>query len=297
VLEPTSGGDKRAIMDAIRSLQPEGVTNAEAGLRLGYKVASRAYNSEAVNRVILCSDGVANMGDTGAGSIWESVEKYARDGGITLAAIGFGMGNYNDVLMEQLADHGNGFYAYVDNINEARRLFVQNLTGTLQVIAMNAKVQVDFNTDVVERYRLVGYENRAVADDQFRDNSVDAGEIGAGHSATALYEIKLKPDAGGRIATVYLRWQDPDTKEVVELSRDFDTGQMSESFQDAAPRFQWSVVVAEYAEILRQSYWAQNSNPGDVLDQARRVSELLPEDRDVSEFVDLVRQANRLSDP
>ena len=297
VLEPTSGGDKRAIMDAIRSLQPEGVTNAEAGLRLGYKVASRAYNSEAVNRVILCSDGVANMGDTGAGSIWESVEKYARDGGITLAAIGFGMGNYNDVLMEQLADHGNGFYAYVDNINEARRLFVQNLTGTLQVIAMNAKVQVDFNTDVVERYRLVGYENRAVADEQFRDNSVDAGEIGAGHSATALYEIKLKPDAGGRIATVYLRWQDPDTKEVVELSRDFDTGQMSESFQDAAPRFQWSVVVAEYAEILRQSYWAQNSNPGDVLDQARRVSELLPEDRDVSEFVDLVRQANRLSDP
>ena len=296
VLEPTRGDDRRAILDAIQSLQPEGVTNAADGLRLGYQVASEAYNSEAVNRVILCSDGVANVGDTGAGSIWETIANYASDGGITLATIGFGMGNYNDVLMEQLADHGNGFYAYVDTIAEARRLFVQNLTGTLQVIAMDAKVQVDFNTDVVERYRLVGYENRAVADDQFRDNSVDAGEIGAGHSATALYEIKLRPEASGKIATVYLRWQDPDTKAVVEMSRDFETGQMAESFQDAAPRFQWSVVVAEYAEILRKSYWAQNSTPGDVLSQARRVSDLLPEDRDVSQFVELVRRANQLSD-
>jgi Ca-activated chloride channel family protein len=198
--------------------------------------------------------------------------------------------------MEQLADHGDGFYAYVDTIAEARRLFVQNLTGTLQVIARNAKVQVDFNPAVVARYRLVGYENRAVADDQFRDNRVDAGEIGAGHSSTALYEIKLQPEASGRIATVYLRWEDPDTHQVVELSRDFETGQMAESFHASAPRFQWSVVVAEYAEILRGSYWAQDSSAGDVLVQARRVSDLLPEDQDVSEFVELVRQANRLAD-
>ena len=296
VLEPTSGGDKHSILNAIQSLQPEGVTNAADGLRLGYKIASKTYNSEAVNRVILCSDGVANVGKTGAGSIWESIEKYAREGGITLATIGFGMGNYNDVLMEQLADNGDGFYAYVDTIKEARRLFVEKLTSTLQVIALDAKVQVEFNPDVVERYRLVGYENRAVADDQFRDNSVDAGEMGAGHSATALYEIKLKSGARGKIATVALRWQDPDTREVVEMSQDFETRQMAESFRDADAHFQWSVIVAEYAEILRDSYWARGSNAGDVLDQARRVSDLLPEDADVSEFVDLVRQANRLAD-
>jgi len=296
VLESTSGKDKRSIMRAIQSLQPEGTTNAAAGLRLGYQTASENFNSEAVNRVILCSDGVANVGKTGAGSIWESVQKYAREGGITLATMGFGMGNYNDVLMEQLADNGDGSYAYIDTIDEAKRLFVDNLTGTLQVIAMDAKVQVEFNQDVVERYRLVGYENRAVADDQFRDNSVDAGEIGAGHSATALYEIKLRPEAWGKIATVSLRWKDPDTKEVVEMSQDFETRQMAENFRDADAHFQWSVIVAEYAEILRGSHWAQGSNPGDVLEEARRVSNLLPEDVDVTEFIDLVRQANRLSD-
>lgn len=294
VLEPTSGDQKHAILDAVYSLHPEGVTNAADGLRLGYRVASQAFDSEGVNRVILCSDGVANVGDTGAGSIWESIEHYARDGGITLATIGFGMGNYNDTLMEQLADHGDGFYAYVDTVDEARRLFVQNLTSTLQVIAMDAKVQVEFNPQVVERYRLVGYENRAVADNQFRDNSVDAGEIGAGHSSTALYEIKLHQGAQGRIATVYLRWKDPDTQAVVELSQDFATGQMAADFHQADPYFQWSVIVAEYAEVLRESYWAQGSSLQDVRREAERVGEYLGEDPDVQEFVDLVRKASQL---
>ncbi len=295
VLEPTRGDDQRAILRAIRSLQPEGSTNAEAGLRLGYKMASRAFNSEVINRVVLCSDGVANVGATGAGSIWEEIERYAREG-ITLTSVGFGMGNYNDVLMEQLADNGDGFYAYVDDINEAERLFVDNLTSTLQVIAMDAKVQVEFNPEVVARYRLVGYENRDVADEDFRDNEVDAGEIGAGHSVTALYEIKLYPEAEGRIATVYLRWQDPDTGEVVELSQDFNTDEMEREFEYADPYFQWAVIVAEYAEVLRESYWAQESDIGDVLSQARRVADELPRDPDVDEFLDLVRAANRFAD-
>lgn len=296
VLESTSGEDKEAILNAIHSLEPEGVTNAADGLRLGYQLASENRNSEAINRVILCSDGVANVGDTGAGSIWESIERYAKESDITLATIGFGMGNYNDVLMEQLADHGDGFYSYVDTEKEAERLFVHNLTSTLQFIAKDAKVQVEFNRDVVERYRLVGYENRAVADDQFRDNTVDAGEVGAGHSATALYEIKLKPEARGKIVTVFLRWQDPDTGAVTEMSQDFGTSQMAESFEQASPYFQWTVLVAEYAEILRESYWAQKSNMGDVLAEVRRVRALLPESTPINEFVDLVRQANRLSD-
>jgi Ca-activated chloride channel homolog len=295
VLEPTRGDDQRTILRAIDSLRPEGATNAEAGLQLGYKMANQAFNPEVINRVILCSDGVANIGKTGANSILQEVERHAK-AGITLTTIGFGMGNYNDVLMEQLANNGDGFYAYVDDIKEAERLFVHNLTSTLQVIAMDAKVQVEFNPDVVARYRLVGYENRAIADEDFRDDDVDAGEIGAGHSVTALYEIKLHPGASGRIATVYLRWRDPDTGEVVELSKPFDSRDMERSFEDASPYFQWTVVVAEYAEVLRESYWAQDSSIGDVLREARRIAEELPRDPDVDEFLDLVRKANRLSD-
>ncbi|HSL44667.1 MAG TPA: von Willebrand factor type A domain-containing protein, partial [Anaerolineales bacterium] len=219
VLEPTPGSDKGRILEAIYSLHPEGATNAEAGIRLGYKMAMHAYNPGGINRVILCSDGVANVGETGPDAILEEIRHYVEEG-VTLTTIGFGMDNYNDVLMEQLADNGDGFYAYVDDMREARRLFIDQITGTLQTIAMDAKVQVDFNPEVVMRYRLVGFENRAIADDEFRDNSVDAGEIGAGHSVTALYEVKLYPEAYGNIATVFMRWQDPDTRQVVELSKD-----------------------------------------------------------------------------
>jgi len=295
VLDPTPGSDKGRILRAIHKLRPEGVTNAEAGLRLGYKMAMRAYNPEGVNRVILCSDGVANMGETEWDAILHEVRGYVEEG-VMLTSIGFGMDNYNDVLMEQLADNGDGFYAYVDDMDEAERLFIDDLTSTLQTIALDAKVQVDFNPEVVARYRLVGYENRDVADEDFRDNTVDAGEVGAGHTVTALYEVKLYPQAFGRIATVYLRWQDPDTREVVELSKDFDSYQMSESFRRADPHFQWSVVVAEYAEILRDSYWAEDSSLDAVYKEAQWVSEYLPRDEDVSEFVELVRKARRLVD-
>ncbi len=140
---------------------------------------------------------MANVGETGPEAILAEVRHYVEEG-VTLTTIGFGMDNYNDVLMEQLADNGDGFYAYVDDMREARRLFIDQITGTLQTIAMDAKVQVDFNPEVVMRYRLVGFENRAIADEDFRDNSVDAGEIGAGHSVTALYEVKLYPEAYGQ---------------------------------------------------------------------------------------------------
>ena len=274
VLEPTSGSDKGEILEAIYSLQPEGATNAEAGIRLGYQMAMHAYNPEGINRVILCSDGVANVGETGPDAILEEVRHYVEDGHarVTLTTIGFGMDNYNDVLMEQLADNGDGFYAYVDDQREARRLFIDQITGTLQTIAMDAKVQVEFNPHVVMRYRLVGFENRAIADSQFRDNTVDAGEIGAGHSVTALYEIKLYPDVYGNIATVFMRWQDPDTRQVVELSKDFGTGELEGDFEYADPYFQRAVIVAEYAEILKESYWAEESSLGYVYHEAILVS-------------------------
>ncbi len=147
--------------------------------------------------MILCSDGVANVGATGPESILRRIADEAERG-IELTTVGFGMGNYNDVLMEQLADKGDGNYAYVDDLDAARRVFVENLTGTLQTIAGDAKVQVEFEPGVVQSYRLLGYENRDVADRDFRNDAVDAGEIGAGHQVTALYEVKLLDAARGR---------------------------------------------------------------------------------------------------
>ena len=293
VLEPTRGSDTGEILSAIYSLQPDGSTNAEAGLRLGYRMAMEAYNTDGINRVILCSDGVANVGETGPEAILEEIDHFVEEG-ITLTTIGFGMDNYNDTLMEQLADQGNGFYAYVDNRDEARKLFIDEITGTLQTIALDAKVQVEFNPEVVRNYRLVGYENRDVADEDFRDNEVDAGEIGAGHSVTALYEIKLQPEAYGKIATVFMRWEDPDTHQVVEISQDYFADKLERDFRETDPYFQRSVVVAEFAEILKDSYWAEDSSLDDVYDEARRIEDELRRDNDMEEFVDLVKKAVRL---
>lgn len=294
VLDPTPASRQGRILRAIYNLRTEGATNAEAGLRLGYRMALRAYEPDAVNRVILCSDGVANVGATEADAILDEVYGYVEEG-VTLATFGFGMDNYNDTLMEQLADNGDGFYAYVDDIDEARRLFVDDLTSTLQTIAMDAKVQVEFNPEVVSRYRLVGFENRDIADEDFRDNRVDAGEIGAGHSVTALYEVKLYREAYGQIATVYMRWEDPDTRHVVEMSKDFYASDLARDFHDADPYFQRAVVVAEYAEILNDSYWAQEGSLSDVYKEAQWISEYLYRDEAMDEFVDLVRAARRIA--
>ena len=292
ILDPTSGADKDAILSAIYSLRPEGATNAEAGIRLGYRMALRAFNPDGINRVILCSDGVANVGNTEADAILDEIHRHVEEG-VTMTTIGFGMDNYNDVLMEQLADNGDGFYAYVDDMREAKRLFIDNLTGTLQTIAMDAKIQVDFNPAVVARYRLVGFENRAIDDDDFRDNSVDAGEVGAGHSVTALYEVKLYPEAYGKIATVFLRWQDPDTRQVVELSNDFRVTDLERDFDRANPYFQRTVIVAEFAEILKKSYWAEDSSFADVYREAIRLSDDFESDEDMSELLELMRRAGR----
>jgi Ca-activated chloride channel family protein len=292
VLPHTFVRDKSEIIEAIYSLYPMASTNAEAGLILGYQEANKAFISKGINRVVLCSDGVANVGSTGPDSIWESIEDYASEG-ITLTSVGVGMGNYNDVLMEQLADQGDGFYAYIDSMEEARRLFSHELVSTLQVIGMDAKIQVAFNPDVVSRYRLIGFENRAIADQDFRNNNVDAAEIGAGHSVTALYEIKLNPGARGEIATVQLRWQDPDSYRVEEISKTFDTRDLESSFRRADPYFKLDVLVAEFAEVLRDSYWADGTSFSDILDYAEDLPDIL-ERAEVYEFIELLEIASDL---
>ena len=293
VLKPTSASRKRDILRAIDGLQPGGSTNAEAGLRLGYQMAAQAYREGGNNRVVLCSDGVANVGLTDANAILDEIAGHVEEG-IYLTSIGVGMGNFNDVLLEQLADQGNGNYAYVDTLEEARRVFVDDLTSTLQVIARDAKVQVDFNPDVVRSYRLLGYENRAVADQDFRDNTVDAGELGAGHAATALYLVELHPGADGRIATVQLRWQDPEQGQVKEINGNFNTFDLSGSFEDSDPRFQLAATAAQFAEILRESPYIYDLSLSELARRAQRIARTLPEDEQASEFAALVQQAARL---
>jgi len=253
VLEPTPASEQERIISAIDALQTEGSTYAEAGLALAYDVAQAHMRDGQTTRVILVSDGVANVGATGPEAILETISE-GVDSGITLSTIGVGMGNFNDVMMEQLANDGNGNCHYVDNIREARRIFVNNLTSTLQVIGYDARIQVEFNPDVVARYRLIGYENRDIADQDFRNDTIDAGEVGAGHTITALYEVELIDNAqSGTIATTYIRYEDADLDEVVEINQDFALDAVLQSFDDAPIDFQITAAVAEFSEILRES--------------------------------------------
>lgn len=292
-LHPVSGQERETILEAIYSLSPEGSTNAEAGIRLGYELAMQAYRPGATNRVILCSDGVANVGQTGPEAILAEIRGYVQEG-ITLTSVGFGMGNFNDVLMEQLADNGNGNYAYVDDLDEARKLFVDDLTSTLEVIALDAKIQVDFNTEVVSYYRLLGYENREIADQDFRDDSVDAGEIGAGHSVTALYAVYFNQGAQGRIATVQMRWKDPQTYQVREINGNINTWDLEASFEATSPHYRLAVLAAFYAEVLRDSPWIEGLSLGELYNWSANLPAEIPWDSEVAEFVELLWRASQI---
>ncbi len=293
VLEPTPVSKRDKIEKAINKLESSGSTFAEEGLRLAYEQATAHYDPQRINRLILCSDGVANVGETGPDAILEIVRQQAREG-ITVTTVGFGMGNYNDVLMEQLADDGDGQYFYVDSQAEAERIFAHELTGTLLTIAKDAKVQVDFNPEVVVAYRLMGYENRDVADEDFRNDEVDAGEIGAGHSVTALYEVVLAEQAQGTVATVRLRWEDPDSGQVTEIEHSLDVADVLADFGAASPRFRLDVVVAAFADVLGEGAWSQAVDMAELLDMAADIANELPDDPEVLELVDLIRLALEL---
>ncbi len=279
VLQPTSIDEKDKILQAIDQLQPEGSTNAEEGLSLAYEMARESFTPGAINRVILCSDGVANVGNTGADSILKEIKNYAQKD-ITLSTFGFGMGNYNDILMEQLADNGDGNYSYIDTFSEARRIFTEELTGILQTIAMDAKIQVDFDPEKVARYRLIGYENRDVKDEEFRNDDVDGGEIGAGHSVTALYEVKLKSETE-KLGNIHLRFKDEETQEIQEITHELRVG------ETLSRELQFLAAVTEYAEILRGSYWAEDSS----LDPVLELAEGSAETESQHEFVRMVKDS------
>lgn len=301
ILRPTA--DKEAIRVALDRLVPEGSTNAEEGLALGYDVASEALRPGAINRVILASDGVANVGATGPDSILARVRAEAARG-IELTTLGFGMGNYNDVLMERLADDGDGRYAYLDDLDEARRVLVEELTGTLQTVAEEARAQVEFDPEVVERYRLLGYENRDLADERFRDDTADAGEIGAGHTVTALYEVKLREQATGRAgrrayrdapaATLRLRWRPAGAEEFVERERPLLVGELAASWDAAPAALRLAGLAAELAELLRGSYWAREGSLDDVFRRLQRLQPELAGDERAAELAAMAGKAARL---
>jgi Ca-activated chloride channel family protein len=294
LMNPTEAKHDKHILGIIDQLKAGGSTNAEEGLRIGYEMADRWFTPERITRVILLSDGVANVGRTGPDEILRQVRHYVNEG-VTLSTVGVGMGNYNDVLLEQLANDGDGNYLYIDNLSEAWNSFVEDLTGTLQVIARDAKVQVSFNPDVVASYRLIGYENRDVRDRDFRNDSVDAGEVGAGHSVTALYELHLHDYANGPIGKVHVRYQDPDSYRVQEASKNFNTSDLYKNFEKASARFQLAATVAQYAEVLRESYWAQHTTLDEIRYHADRVSGLIRNDPTVTEFARLVTMAVGMS--
>ncbi|MCX6834878.1 MAG: von Willebrand factor type A domain-containing protein, partial [candidate division Zixibacteria bacterium] len=204
-LKPISADQQREIFRTVERLTPGGSTYAEAGIRLGYEMANQQFVNGHNNVVILCSDGVANVGQTSPDAIMADVSRFARRG-LSMSTFGYGMGNYNDVLLEQLAQKGNGQYAYINDMTEIQKVFVDEFVSTLQALARDVKIQVEFDPETVRAYRLLGYENRDVADHRFRDNRQDGGEVGAGSEVTAVYELELvRQSRQGKIATVSVR--------------------------------------------------------------------------------------------
>ena len=197
-LEPTSGDQKHKILSAIDQLRAGGSTNGAAGINLAYQLAKSNFKKEGINRVILATDGDFNVGTVNFEALTDLVEQ-KRKSGIALTTLGFGTGNYNDHLMEQLADKGNGNYAYIDSLQEARKVLVEEMGSTLKTIAKDVKIQIEFNPQLVSSYRLIGYENRALKREDFNNDKIDAGEIGAGHTVTAIYELDLKGSENGKV--------------------------------------------------------------------------------------------------
>ena len=297
VLEPTEVRERDRILDAIDSMRAGGNTNLQAGLDAGYDLAREAFRDDGVNRVIVASDGLANAGITDVDALAARLRRDA-DAGISVVTLGYGLNGFNDTTMEQLADQGDGFFSYIDTIDEAERLFSDELTSTLITSAIDAKIQVEFDESVVDEYRLIGYENRGVRDSDFRNDDIDAGELGAGHQATAIYEIVLDRDVDiddrAEIGIVALRWEDPDTGEVLEIDEDIDLRDIEPRWTDTPVDFRQATVVATFAEILRDNPFADEVDLIDLADEVNALSRDVDTD-EFDSFADMVDQAARLS--
>ncbi len=320
VLESTPGTEKAEILAALDKLQSGGSTAGGAGLKLAYKVAQENFSKEGNNRIILATDGDFNVGSSSNAEMERLIEQ-KREDGVFMTVLGFGMGNYKDDKMEIIADKGNGNYAYIDNIQEARKVFITEFGGTLFTIAKDVKFQMEFNPARVKGYRLVGYENRLLNDEDFNDDKKDAGEMGAGHTVTALYEIipagsdeslksidplkyqsnrgdvksakQVKADPGAELMTVKLRYKQPDgnTSTKIEIpvkGKVLDLDETSDNFR-------FSAAIAEFGLILRNSEYKDDASMEEVIAMAKGAR---GEDEEGyrSEFIKLVKLADSMKE-
>jgi Ca-activated chloride channel family protein len=291
VLPSTSGADKPAILEALRSLRAGGSTAGGAGIELAYEIAQQNFLPHGNNRVILATDGDFNVGVSSMEGLQKLIEEKRRSG-IFLSVVGVGQHDLQDGLMEMLADKGNGNYAYLDSMQEAEKVFRHELTGTLVAIAKDVKVQIEFDASAVESYRQIGYENRALQNKDFDDDTKDAGELGAGHSVTALFEVVPKRNTRAKIATVRLRYKSPNDEQshaplVAEV---IDEGK---SAYDASPDLQFAAAVAEMGMLLRDSSHKGDATWDDVFHLAR-VSRGADLDGARTEFLALAETAQGL---
>ena len=316
-LPSTPVSHRQEILGAIDRLRAGGTTNGAMGIQLAYDVAKANFIAGGVNRVILSTDGDFNMGVTDRGDLVRLIQEKAKSG-VFLTALGFGMGNYKDATLEQLADRGNGAYAYIDSPREARKVLAEQVNGTLAVIAKDVKVQVEFNPAKVQAYRLIGYENRLLKKEDFNNDKIDAGDIGAGHTVTALYEVvpagvEWKPESSvdplkyqqptdsklkaqnskpsEDLLTVKLRYKAPDgdTSKLLE----FPLTDQNAAFADASGDFKFAAAVAGFGMVLRDSPHKGAATLAEVLHWAEQGT-----GSDAGgyrgEFISLVKQAETI---
>ena len=287
VLEPTPGNETAKIVQALDDLSAGGSTNGGAGIRLAYNLAEQSFKKDGINRVIIATDGDFNVGTVNFEALQEIVEE-KRKTGISLTTLGFGTGNYNDHLMEQLADTGNGNYAYIDTLNEAQKVLVEEMNSTFATIAKDVKIQIEFNPALVSQYRLIGYENRMLKREDFNNDKVDAGEIGAGHGVTALYEIVLQGEGSqwieplrygkpvqaegpkDELAHLRIRYKSPDSDSSQLLEWPLRQQDMQQSLANTSNSFRFSAAVAGFGQALRGGKYLDGFGYEDVLVLARK---------------------------
>ncbi|MEU1037145.1 von Willebrand factor type A domain-containing protein [Streptomyces sp. NPDC005907] len=291
------GGHRDRVHAAVRRLEPQSSTNLGEGVRTGYDTAVEGLREGATNRVVLLSDALANTGDMDADSILERVSDARREHGITLFGVGVGS-DYGDALMERLADKGDGHTTYVSDDEEARKVFCEELPRNIDLTARDAKAQVAFDPATVETFRLVGYDDRQVADEDFRDDRVDGGEVGPGHTVTALYAVRTRPGASGHLATASVRWLDPADRTPHEESGRLEAASLGADLWRASPGLQVAAVAAYFADDLRRGDDRRPALParpslGRLADRADRLA-TVAQDEEVRRLAEAVRRAERL---
>jgi Ca-activated chloride channel family protein len=307
VLTPTAGNQHAKIAQALNKLSTGGSTNGGQGIELAYNLAKEQFIKGGINRVILATDGDFNVGVNNIDDLKKLITD-KRKQGITLTTLGFGQGNYNDYLMEQIADIGNGNYAYIDNINEARKVLVDQLSSTLKIIAHDVKIQVEFNPNIVSEYRLIGYENRALANEDFNNDKVDAGEIGAGHQVTALYELTLhnaqqssvdslryqntKENINSdELAFIKLRYKLPQQQNSQLINRTVSSELLSEK---PSQSFKFASAVAAFSQSLKGGKYLKDYSVEDMITLAK-ANKGVDNFGYRSEFIQLLRAVKALS--